>query len=415
MNIEQRQTLGGNMFYYNSVTQASQLNKPSTFQSESMIILYPPQGSDFFLSLSSLDLYSKRHAELEFSEDSHFPTMKPTTSSTVVTSYGDIEKQLNNLKYILQGTGTDEEWILATKILDYMLLEYLLSVFRNHKLDILLELSAQCLILLGNINIKLWVDISFDLRKLKILTISSYNLITSVVSLCETYNNCSMSLQSLPRGPFAGFDERDIKDYGLNANDFYDEHTEQREILKLEKQQLETRIITLLTLLFQIHKQDKTHVYSAIFDEETQEISIGDFEGRSCNTWTSSEASLSPSSTSSAISSSILTEPFLLCSSELEDGSDGCQYFIVSSYSTPTECAEEIMLLLKPLLQCLRVRNDTIHSQCILCIAALNRQYTSLMSLASPSSRDLKLKLVEMACMNSDEDEDQGLMQVNNE
>ena len=106
-----------------------------------------------------------------------------------------------------------------------------------------------------------------------------------------------------------------------------------------------------------------------------------------------------------------------------DDISYDCDYFIVSSYSSSAECAEDILALLKPLLQCLRIQNDTIHTQCILCIAALNRQYNSLISVAFPSSRDRNrnLKLVEMACtskINADADDDDddidetGLVQV---
>ena len=97
MSFEQRQTLDGKLFYFNAVTQVSQLNKPSTSQSESMVKLYPTQESEFYRSLSSLDLYTKRHAELEYSHFSHL-----TPSASVVSSFDKVGKQLDNLKSMLQ-------------------------------------------------------------------------------------------------------------------------------------------------------------------------------------------------------------------------------------------------------------------------------------------------------------------------
>ncbi len=132
--------------------------------------------------------------------------------------------KLRYLQNALQNTGTDEEWQHAFRTHNYALTEYLLLFLNTTTNASLANSSSQVLAYGGNICPNLWKEYinDWDVNLTKILNIAKsclYNIdkLINVIDedrRCSTYNTIQQ--------PYAGFDERDIKEFNLNTEDYAD-------------------------------------------------------------------------------------------------------------------------------------------------------------------------------------------------
>jgi hypothetical protein len=100
--------------------------------------------------------------------------------------------------------------------------------------------------------------------------LSSKNILVSVAKLKKIFEEKSETIKSLQSGLYAGFDERDIKDYNLSEEEYiiYKSHKEQKNNLEQEMTTIEIRLRTYLLLFFQIYSEKLTVLTNSLTDED---------------------------------------------------------------------------------------------------------------------------------------------------
>jgi hypothetical protein len=132
--------------------------------------------------------------------------------------------KLRYLQNALQNSGTDEEWQHAFRTHNYALTEYLLLFLNKTTNASLANSSSQVLAYGGNICPNLWKEYinDWDVNLLKITNIAKvciYNM-NKLINVIDEDRRCS-TINTIQQ-PYAGFDERDIKEFNLNTEDYAD-------------------------------------------------------------------------------------------------------------------------------------------------------------------------------------------------
>lgn len=132
--------------------------------------------------------------------------------------------KLRYLQNALQNTGSDEEWQHAFRTHNYALTEYLLLFLNTTANASLATSSSQVLAFGGNICPNLWKEYinDWDVNLIKILNVAKsclYN-IDKLINVIDEDRRCSA--YNTIQQPYAGFDERDIKEFNLNTEDYAD-------------------------------------------------------------------------------------------------------------------------------------------------------------------------------------------------
>jgi len=137
--------------------------------------------------------------------------------------------KLRYLQNALQNSGTDEEWQHAFRTHNYALTEYLLLFLNKTTNASLANSSSQVLAYGVNIYPNLWKEYinDWDVNLLKVLNIAKsclYN-IDKLIYVIDEDRRCST--HNTVQQPYAGFDERDIKEFNLNT-EYYADYIENK-------------------------------------------------------------------------------------------------------------------------------------------------------------------------------------------
>lgn len=142
--------------------------------------------------------------------------------------------RLTFLQNALQTTGSDVEWRRAMKLNDFALCEYFLAFLHVGVHPTLKTLASQCLAFAGNIYGTLWVDFASECEvTLSLMLAAAEVAMNSITKLVNHNYDDIVSPVPAPslELPYAGFDERDIKDFSLS--DDYKQYVEdQKEALR---------------------------------------------------------------------------------------------------------------------------------------------------------------------------------------
>lgn len=204
-NIEQNSTEYHQELYHNSTYDQYDSKIESEVENGSDTKTYPDISNSAFVYSDGVVFELERN--------------RVFTSRSMEADLELVDYKLQILKSALEQKGTDKEWLVAATSMEYLLVQYLLSVINSANSPAgHLKKASVCLALTGTVVPQLWSQFVCTDKKLELLLHSAVSCVNNVHLLVDQLQQLR-SRDSCSGLPYAGFDQRDIKEFNL-AEDY---------------------------------------------------------------------------------------------------------------------------------------------------------------------------------------------------